>query len=75
VRRTDRGGGLESVPIPLSSPQVPHGLAWDRTRNYAVRYQGLRPEPWHKLITEWFDMKLNPEVTTVSEVGSVSVTE
>jgi len=61
--------------MPLYSPQIPHGLVWDRTWNYSVRYERLRPDPWHELITEWFDMKVIPEVTTVSEEVSVGVTE
>ena len=31
--------------------------------------------PWHELKTEWFDMKPISGVTTVSEEGSISVTE
>jgi hypothetical protein len=35
--------GEKPVPVPLSPPQIPHGLTWTRSRASAVRSRGLTP--------------------------------
>jgi hypothetical protein len=39
--------GEKLVPVPLCTPQIPHGLTRARTRASAVRGRRLFPETWH----------------------------
>jgi hypothetical protein len=39
---TDKGKTEERVSVPLCSPQIPHGLAWDRTRASRTRQKKPR---------------------------------
>lgn len=58
--------GVKPVPVPLSSPQIPQGLAWDWNHAHAARWQQLPAKviapllcsmtdwnvEWHLLVTE-----------------------
>jgi hypothetical protein len=35
------------APVPLSPPQIPHDLTWDRTRSSAIGNWPLTAEIWH----------------------------
>jgi hypothetical protein len=46
-------GGENFVPMSRCSPQIPHGMPWDRSRSSAVRGQQLaiRAMAWNKVIS------------------------
>jgi hypothetical protein len=64
IDRGNRSTRRKPAPVPLCPPQIPHDLAWDRTRAVAVGSQRL---------TAWAMARPNPVVCSIEQKASEDV--